>query len=148
MWPMLAGLAPLLGEEVPGFFQTRSGERSAWQVTPSAKCAAKPFADRVAVLIGPRTASSGEAVAVAFRGRAATRFFGQPTAGLSTGNQDIALPDGAKLMLTTSVYVDRHGQTYPDGIAPDSLHESDEATLAAARTWLASDGVPENHACR
>lgn len=58
---------------------------------------------RVAVL----TAISGEAVAIAFRGRADTRSFGTPTCGLSTSNHTDRLSDGGNLYLTASVMADR-----------------------------------------
>src|SRR5437899_12878929 len=48
-----------------------------------------------AVLTDESTASVGEAVAVAFIGRSNTRSFGQPTAGVPTGNVVYHLADGA-----------------------------------------------------
>ncbi|MGV9658891.1 S41 family peptidase [Streptomyces koyangensis] len=56
----------------------------------------------VAVLTGPRTASAGEAVAIAFRERPDTRTFGDPTSGVPTANAPYPLSDGALVVLTTA----------------------------------------------
>lgn len=145
MRPMLAGLRPLLGDGVVGGFRRAGG-----QVYPvyahqpsSADLPDGPALEhaRVAVLLGPHTASSGEVVAVAFRGRPDTRSFGQPTAGLSTANAGYRLPDGSELFVTTSVDVDRTGHAYGGAIVPDQpvsglAATGNDPTLDAARRWL------------
>jgi C-terminal processing protease CtpA/Prc len=74
---------------------------------------------KIAVLIGKATASSGEATAVSFIGKEDTRFFGVETAGLTTGNAAFELKDGARLFLTTTIYVDRNKKKYGATIKPD-----------------------------
>lgn len=76
---------------------------------------------------------------VAFRGRPQARSFGQGTAGLSTANKTIVLADGAKMLLTVSVYADRNRDTYGGAIEPDeSLPEDapEEQVFALAGNWL------------
>ncbi len=94
----------------------------------------------VAVLTGPNTASSGEAVTIAFRGRQNTRSFGLPTNGLSTANGTFPLPDGAMILLTTAIEVDRTGRRYGGKIDPDERQESaskdNDAAMTAATEWL------------
>jgi C-terminal processing protease CtpA/Prc len=91
----------------------------------------------IAVLTGPSTISSGELIVVSFRGQAQTRSFGQPTAGCSTCNQGYELSDGAEIMLTVAVYVDRTGQRYGAAILPDMFVTGErEALCAAASAWL------------
>ncbi|MFL6585536.1 MAG: S41 family peptidase [Luteimonas sp.] len=138
MWPMLAGLRPLLGDVHIGAFKGRAGASSPWTPRPIDTCSADLARSPVAVLIGPRTASSGEAVAIAFKGRVETRFFGQPTAGLATSNQTFPLLDGSVMMLTTSVFVDRAGQAYPDGVPPDVPVEAEQDAIDIAADWLES----------
>lgn len=150
MWPMLSGLKPLLGEGVVGYFVDRDGQRIPW--TAGAGGILKPppalhdlkFA-WVAVLTGPSTASAGEFVVIAFRGRPNTRSFGRPTFGVSTGNQPSALPDGGRLYLTTALGMDRTGKAYGSRIEPDELvwgappaypGAPDDRALAAAARWL------------
>lgn len=139
MWPMITGLRPLLGEGHIGSFKDRDGKVRPWQAPTITGCASQQFTAPVAVLIGPGTASSGEAVAVAFRGRANTRFFGQPTAGVATSNRGFPLPDGSALMLTTAAFLDRNGTVYPEGIDPD-VRMDEEDPAAAAEAWLRSHG--------
>ncbi len=129
MWPMLAGIGSLLGGSEIGSFHglnyvTRwyydhgdAGTTSSADIKQSAfqmRDFVAPISERtpVAVLIGPLTASSGEATAIAFRGRPNTKFFGEHSCGLSTANETVPLPDGAKLMLTVSLEADRKGNIY------------------------------------
>jgi C-terminal processing protease CtpA/Prc len=148
MWPMLAGLKPLLGNEPLGTFDGPKGKGAPWragagvEAKPPATLAALESA-WVAVLTGPRTASSGEAVVIAFRGRPHTRSFGLPTAGLSTANRTFGLPDGSMILLTTAVDADRTGRRYGDKVEPDETVAAnppsgvgDEPTIAAAIRWL------------
>ncbi len=167
MWPMLAGIGPLLGEsdDLGEFFNTnghavwvyRNGmagevENGKFDAYPSV--AGQPYhivgIANVAVLIDRSTGSSGEAIAVAFRGRIHTRFFGQHTEGVSTVNQVFPLSDGASMWLTIGVQADRTGKQYPDGLSPDvtlpganeRLAPSLDPVVKTAEDWLnsASEG--------
>jgi carboxyl-terminal processing protease len=98
----------------------------------------------VAVLIDSGTGSSGEATAIAFRGRAKTRFFGEHTQGASTGNEVFALSDGAAMWLTIGINADRTGKQYMDGFDPDEVipgvgkivPDVHDPVLQAALRWL------------
>lgn len=133
MYPMLAGLGPILGEGVAGFFVDPDGLQTPWSYEAgAARLDDEAVAEvagpaytltgtdvPVAVLTGINTASSGEAVAISFRGRPHTRSFGHYTAGLSTGNAGFPLSDGAMLILTTVVMADRTGTAYGEHVQPD-----------------------------
>lgn len=154
MWPMLAGVGPILGEGRAGAFVDPDGEVTYWSyvdgkallgddvvvgVDEPAYELQEPSSP-VAVLTSGSTASSGEAIAVAFRGRSNTRSFGGGTMGVSTANRDYELSDGAMILLTVSTFADRTGQTYGGVITPDELvgrsdSESD-SVLQAAVNWL------------
>jgi C-terminal processing protease CtpA/Prc len=123
MWPMLGGLSPLLTEGDVGSFVypdaavelwTVAGDRVLWDGMvmidhgPVAATTPRP----TAVLIGSLTGSSGEAVAVAFRGQEATTLYGTPTAGKTTANEPVLLSDGAMIALTMSVFTDRDGNSF------------------------------------
>jgi carboxyl-terminal processing protease len=132
-----------------GFFQNREGRREAWRQDPALRPEAEVDLRNmpVAVLIGPGTASSGEAVALSFRGRARTRFFGEPSAGLSTGNQVYPLPDGAQIVLTGVIMLDRNGRgdgerLMPDEILPAKADGADavDPAIDAVIRWLSSNG--------
>lgn len=139
MWPGMRGLAPLLGEGAPGAFVNKAG-RKPWAATPVEvrQSLARPDAP-VAVLLGPRTASSGEMIAIGFVGRPLARSFGQPTAGLTTANSSIPLSDGAVLALTSNYVEDRLGHRYDGPMRPDEIVALDGAE-AAATAWLATQG--------
>jgi peptidase S41-like protein len=149
MWPMLAGLRPFLGSDELGAFEDAGGRGAPWIAGQHVNIDPPASLDLtlvwVAVLTGPRTASSGEVVAIAFRGRGRTRSFGEPTAGLSTSNRTFLLPDGAMLVLTTAIDVDRTGHRYGERVDPDeNVRQVDarsdapnrDLVLDLATSWL------------
>ncbi|GAA4676303.1 hypothetical protein GCM10023215_05630 [Pseudonocardia yuanmonensis] len=128
MWPLLAAVAPLLGEGEVGALVDREGERTPWTVrdgvvslggTPQLQGAPGQFDGPVSVLTDGNTANSGEAVAVAFRGRPDARSYGAPTLGFSTGVESAPLPGGLVLTVATSRFADRTGQLYGGPVPPD-----------------------------
>ncbi|MCK8438092.1 peptidase S41 [Streptomyces sp. D2-8] len=161
MWPMLAVGAPMLGDGKVGGFVDSDGERSVWTVEDGSprydgESVDRPAGDPVsnghppvAVLTGRATASSGEAVVVAFRGRPDTRFFGESTHGVPTGNVPHRLSDGAILNLTEAKFLDRTGRMYDAPIPPDeevfterrTVGTSRDRVLEAAKNWLAERPV-------
>jgi len=151
MLPMLAGLTPLLGVGTVGFFVDHEGTRVAWRcdntggfwldddllvVGHRTNVDDRLGHSPVAILIGPRTASSGEAVAVAFRGRDRARTFGQPTRGLTTSNDTFDLADGATIVLTVARFADRHAVVCDGPVLPDEPVPEGAATYDAAATWV------------
>ncbi len=160
VWPMLIGLRPLLGDGVQ--FTSVLNERvtqsfgcdggAAWledggQRTEQLRVEA-PAGDRlikrakIAVLTGPWTMSSGECVALAFRGR--SKSFGDPTSGLTTVTNFYPLQDGSMLNLPVFLMADRDGAAPKGAIAPDIAVQSkgwpgpDDAQAKAARAWIAA----------
>ncbi|MET8957719.1 S41 family peptidase [Streptomyces sp. NPDC004393] len=155
MWPMLAVAGPILGDGKVGMFVDPDGRTYPWTIQNGSPRqdgkahdwgASTPVADShapVAVLTDGATASAGEAVAVAFRARPQTRFFGEDTFGAPTGNDDHRLPDGAVLVLTEVKDADRTGRSYDAPISPDveiptiGLRTgAADHVLQAARSWL------------
>src|SRR5690606_18359059 len=149
MWPMLAALQPLLGDGPIGGVRDRQGRFHDWHRVRKPDDRDGQALDlhdaRVAILLGADTASSGEAVAVAFHGRPGTRSFGQPTSGQSSSNATYRLPDGSRIALTTAVDVDRNGVVFGGSLHPDEVTGSrdggDDPTLDAARAWLAGEAA-------
>jgi len=151
MWPMLAGLGPLLGEgplgsfdfpnQPPAIWSYRAGQ--AWLDDIALAQASgggyylRTSARPVALLMTTRTASSGEAVLIAFAGLPTTRRFGTTTRGLTTANEGFSLPDGATIMVTVAIFVDRLGRVYGQAIAPDQYVDGDEHQLQTrAAAWI------------
>lgn len=161
MFPMLAGLAPLFADGEVGGLATAQQGRVVWRYhgntfitggsgVPETRDRAEAAIARigngrtpVAVLLGPATGSSGEAVAIAFVGRPNARSFGTPSAGLTTGNRPLKLSDGAILAITGSVMLDRNGKQYGGKITPDEViavkpsnASVDDPVVGAALDWL------------
>jgi hypothetical protein len=157
LWPMLAGLGPLLGEGELAASVYPDGRRVAvWHRDGQAGFGdytqlrvRAPYRLRatvpVAVLLGPGTASSAEVLAVAFRSRPATRSFGAPTRGLSAGNRTFPLADGAALVLTVAATSDPAGEVLMGPLVPDvrvpaggadGTAPAADAALEAATGWL------------
>jgi carboxyl-terminal processing protease len=154
MWPMLAAVGPILGEGIAGWFIFPNGVKQAWSYSHGQAQLAGSVAigienpahlkhpnPPVAVLIDHATSSSGEAMAVAFRGRPRTRSFGEPTYGIPTANEGFKLRDGALLLLTVAVDADRTGHAYDSSLIPDELvstrrGETTDLGVQAATTWL------------
>ncbi len=150
MYPMIAGLGPIIGEGLCGYFYDADDKPvqpfsyqngAAWLGEQPLTTAAKPYklidnSPRVAVLLGNSTASSGEATAIAFIGRANTRLFGTASCGLTTGNTQYNLPFyGYRLNLFTVNMGDRMGKIYGKEIMPDELVTDDQA-IAKAVKWI------------
>ncbi|WP_433065103.1 S41 family peptidase [Dactylosporangium sp. CS-033363] len=148
MWPMLAVLAPLLPEGVLGYFVPPGGAEQAWTLDagrirlagrelaraqrPPVRTPGRPLA----VLTDGKTASSGEAVAVALRGRPDVRVFGAPTEGFTSANETHRLRDGARLYLTVAWFADHRRTVYRGPLPVDDPGGADPLTAAAA--WLAA----------
>lgn len=159
IWPMLAGVGPLLGAEVVGSFTNsppgvgwhyRDGRSWSGDSTPPAQVPGwgstaprrvQNSAAPVAVLVGRKTASSGEITLLAFLGRPNVRSFGDSTAGYTSSNTGVPLRDGATLEVTSGYPRDRLGRAYPlsigpDEIVPPSASAEPEAPLRRAVAWL------------
>lgn len=149
MWPMIAGVGPLLGEGPLGYFIGPTGAETLWEYRNGASLSGgvavarvtTPYRvrrdpPRVAVLSDNGIASSGEATLIAFRQRPNTRSFGDATCGLSTANATYPLGDGGTLTLTTSVMADRLRTPFGDSIPPDETFTNQTQAVQRAIAWL------------
>lgn len=151
-WPMLAGISPILGNGIAGYFASAS-DSTPWSTNngtsytgefPNVKVSnhytLKNPDPKVAVLVSKRTASSGEIVALSFKNHPRAVLIGQKTGGYTTGNTNYRLSDGSFIFLASSIYMDREKNLYYDGIEPDifidSKFEGQDPELKAAIEWL------------
>lgn len=153
-WPMLAGIGPLLGEGICGYFKKET-EMVPWiykdgkgiekekVYTSTSRKAYVPHTPnpKVAVLFSKKTGSSGEIVALAFTGKSQYRSFGSQSGGYCTGNENYELINGGMLFLTESVFADRHGKAFPDFLLPDvevldDPETEEDEVVEAALGWL------------
>jgi carboxyl-terminal processing protease len=148
MWPMLVGVGPVLGDDTLGYLVEANTTKTAWryekgqalldgdiQAETAPYYTLKSSHPVVAVLTDTLTASSGEAVAVAFKARKHTRSFGAGTCGVPTSRSRFDLSDGSVLLLTTAVFADRRLVRYGHSIAPDEFLRPAEVVPRAIR-WI------------
>jgi len=133
MYPMIAGLGPILGDDTLGYFNFPAlKEKNPWYYSRgmsgnngTALCKVKhPYTIRqqnpkIIVLSGPNTASSGEMTLISFKGKANTTIVGAPSAGYTTANVGHTLSDGSVLNLCESYCSDRNQNSYHRAIQPD-----------------------------
>ena len=150
MWAMLVAIGPILGEGVLGYFFYPNNSSLTWNYkvgkvydengiwAQSSKTynlkSPNPY---VAILTDKVTASSGEAVAIAFNGRNKTKSFGIKTFGVSTSNRSHTLSDGSRINLTECVFADRNKVKYGNSVSPD-VKCDDSKTLEEAINWISS----------
>ena len=148
MWPMLAGIGPVLGEGISGYFIDADDVETGWGYKDGSALSAgmlvanvtDPYelivpSPRVAVLLDNGVASSGEVMAISFIGRANTRSFGSPTCGLSTSNSMFTLDGGHTLYLTTGYLADRNKNKYGIPIVPDQS-STNQSIIQDAIDWI------------
>jgi carboxyl-terminal processing protease len=145
MYPMLAAVGGLLDRGRIIGFQPTTGSRT-WVAYDGGAFSAGghqvmaapapeppvPQRPRVALLIGSQTASSGEAVLVAFLGQRDIHTFGQPTFGVPNAPTTVPLNDGYAMEYSAEKDIDRTGRPYEGPIAP-------EQSVAAPKGFVAGD---------
>jgi hypothetical protein len=150
MWPMIAGIGPILGEGTAGYFTSVTGRETAWGyaggaswvldgrevVSVTTPYELKRESPKVAVLTDNFVMSSGETVLVSFLGRPNTRQFGETTCGLSTSRGVFQLFNGAHLYLSTYHLADRDRVRYGRSIVPDSPTTDTAVAVQQAIDWL------------
>jgi carboxyl-terminal processing protease len=161
---MLAGVAPLLGEGVYGYYAYPDGSRSEWRSEAgkiylgdvmTMELAGPAYELRqpgnpIAVLTNEVTTSSGELLAIAFHGWSFTRSFGQETLGRTTVPAGYFLEDGAFFAFSSAYFADHTGEIFRDSFLPDvriPAHEPgmlrDRSVPDKAIEWLLSQPACE-----
>ncbi|KQS33935.1 S41 family peptidase [Dyadobacter sp. Leaf189] len=137
MFAMLGGLNKLLGDGTIGSFVNRDGkdprnwimkggnfyDQQEQRTSSGMRCKSQTRPGKIAVLTGPITASSGEAVAVAFRSLDNSRIFGEPTKGFTTALSGFNIGKELMFFISTGYYSDAKGHVYKQGVVPDTQIE-------------------------
>ena len=135
MWPMVVGLSPLYTSGTLGFFRDRNGndqlierrsglvylDKKPHYLNYSTDQQPKNLAQRIGIVIGPQTASSGEITAILFHGQPNAKFFGKDSSGHSTANRPYKLANGGTIAITTGTTLDRNQLEYGGKISPDMV---------------------------
>ncbi|WP_158825981.1 S41 family peptidase [Mucilaginibacter lacusdianchii] len=156
MYPMILGVGNLLGNgQFGSFIDPVTKQQEAWGIKGKAiyggldtVCHLKTLGKastklKVALLIGPMTASSGEATAITFKGRKNAILIGEKTAGYTTANDSFRIFD-INVIMATSTEADRNGTPYYENVLPDIEaiagddfnHPANDAKINAALKWL------------
>mgnify|MGYP000424250418 CR=1 FL=1 len=136
MWPMIAGIGPLLGDGLYGHFVDADEQVVRWGYENGASyiedmdvvTVDEPYSllnpqPKIAVLSSARVGSSGEATLIAFKKHFNVRIFGTDSCGVSTSNEVFPLSDGGQLVLTTAIMADRELQKYGGRVSVDQSEE-------------------------
>jgi len=148
MWPMLAGIGPLLGDGTAGSFVDPDNKIAVWgyraggaflnastilQITnPYSTLKPDP---KIAILIDNAVASSGEIIAIAFIGKEKAKLFGSPSCGHTTANTVFSLSNKSILILTTANITDRNGKVYGTSLIPDERADN-TVIISKAIEWI------------
>lgn len=156
MHPMMAGIAPLIGDGiVGGLVDLKGAKQFDWEIkngnfvyggTQPVDLANEPAfkkLPKIAVLTSRYTVSSGELVAAAMKGRPNTKFFGEATGSYTTNNSWEIIDNSVIVVISTGVFTDRNGRSYEFNIPVDQEIpfriakeiEQDECVVAAKK-WL------------
>jgi carboxyl-terminal processing protease len=156
MHPMMAGIAPLVGEGIVGsLVNLKNDKLFDWEIKngnfiydgyqavklPGKTKFKKP--PPIAVLTSRWTESSGEIVATAFKGRPGTKFFGEATGGSTTNTNGEIIGGEIILNISTGIYCDRNGTAYEVNIPVDIeipfeiINDTEKDNcIIAAKKWL------------
>lgn len=158
IYPLFTGLHQLIGDGFFGAFTNIDGtSKTQWKlkkgkfyqqgkIVASVKTGCScPQKIKVAVLLSQVTASAGEMMAIALKGRKNTVSIGESTYGLTTGNV-VKKIDGHLLAISSSYTEDRTGKVYYHSVTPDiELIEGDnfsdiskDKKVAEAIKWFSS----------
>lgn len=157
--PVMAGLAPLLGEgQVGGIVDNRNKVKKLYEVHNGNfyddQMRVGRFTNlthdvepKIAVLISRYTAGAGQIVAIALKGRKNTKFFGEDTSGSLTITNYIPVTKTLVMSLSEGLYQDRVGNAYPESIDPDHevvfepmiVNTADDKGVTEAIVWLNED---------
>lgn len=153
--PMAEGIALIFGNEVLGGSKGLTEyESSTWKIENNhfyydsysieLEDSCEPIiSPHIAVLTSLYTASSGEAVAVMFKGKENTKFFGQNTAGMITVTDWEIINESTTMAISVSNYKDRNGKVYLNYVDVDEEHlfvseplSEDDTAVHSAINWI------------
>ncbi|MFZ1806258.1 MAG: S41 family peptidase [Cyclobacteriaceae bacterium] len=149
MWPMIAGIGPILGNGTAGYFVDSDNVKNAIGYSDGAAkyddaavvAVSFPYTllspnSKVAVLMDHATTNAAEAVAITFIGKTNARSFGPLTCGRAGGNQTFSLSDGSVLYLTVAFLADRNETDQRGQLTPDELVDDPAMIFDKAVEWI------------
>ena len=144
IYPMMAGLGPILGDGVKGYEIDSNGDTVEYYYAKNETDYLElsdsvyyfPEQLPIAVLIGKQTASAGELLALTFKGNPKTALIGEPTYGVATGLKGFFMPDSVQFAVTNSIMTDRYKQGNGGPILPELSANNDFEAFEYAYKWI------------
>ncbi len=90
---------------------------------------------KIAVLVDPKTKSSGELLAMCLQSSKNIKIFGKNTAGACSNMNIYSLSDKSFITYPTMIGVDKNGKRFTKGINPNIITNK---PISLARSWLKS----------
>ncbi len=159
--PMLAGLAMFFNEGIYTYYVDKNGvasDKSGFKngdfvidgkVQAEIKGKIKTIENsKIAVLIGPGTASSGEGVAIVFSQKKNVKLFGTNSAGLANSTNGFVFNNNQSYyLLSVAKIADKNKKIYPEIVKPQVYIAGDESfanlpndtAVKEAVKWIKSD---------
>ncbi len=139
--PMLGGLAMFFKDGIYTYYIDKDGKSSDesgfsngdfvmdGKIQAAIKNKIKPIDNaKVAILIGPGTASSGEGVAVVFSQQKNTKSFGTNSAGLANATNGFVFNHNQSyFLISVAKIADRNKKNYPEIVKPDIYVKENES---------------------
>lgn len=139
--PMLGGLAMFFKDGIYTYYIDKDGKSSDesgfnngdfvmdGKIQATIKNKIKPIDNvKVAILIGPGTASSGEGVAVVFSQRNNTKSFGTNSAGLANATNGFVFNHNQSyFLISVAKIADKNKKIYPEIVKPDIYVKENES---------------------
>lgn len=147
IWPMLAGVSPIIGGGLINHVISAKGVKEnyitigklAFSNREIISYATHNKYKKLAILLNGRTASSGEMLAISLLGFERTKSFGWPTRGLTTVNKSLTFRDGSQLFLATGYMADKNKRVYKEVVTPDVMLDAnmtEDDIIATVIKWL------------
>lgn len=131
-FPMLAGLAPIIGDGLVGYTiksdkyipeKIKNGTLNHSSLETIKYTTKNPY-KKITVIIDEHTSSSGEMVAIALLGFDRTKSFGKESGGYTTVNSTKDFKDGSQLFLATGYSADKNKKYITQVLNLTSLSKS------------------------
>jgi len=156
MFPMIEGLTTIIGKDevIGGAEGLNEAQSVVWEIKDGdfynneeslrlANTCLEKKLPKVAVLTSLYTASSGEILAIIFKGRKNTKFFGEKTLGMTTGTDFKIIDDFTAMSISVNYFKDRSGIIYKDYVDVDEyvkfqlINDLDkDEGIKVAKNWL------------
>ena len=135
MWPLLTALSFFLVKNPVGYFNINE-QFHPWRYLSSGLLSQISDQAKVCVWIDQRTASAGEALALALSSQRNCVLIGRPTAGLTTAVQSIQFDNLGTLRVAIGYFTDYKMKIIKNGVTPHFYVKNIENYYSETKRYL------------